>query len=141
MDNDPKEPAQDIDQQIKKHIDSAYQQIQTTINERLNKLKQARLMDGEPNLNNNQPTEEEQSNLTTPITICSSARTKDDIIPGNYPPTPTFNRRIVNLMTQDTASSADNSVNEILSSIPPQEIPMTPEEMQTLLQIDLDKFN
>ncbi|CAG8812609.1 24775_t:CDS:1, partial [Racocetra persica] len=33
------------------------------------------------------------------------------------------------------------SVNEILSSIPSREIPITPEEMQTLLQIDLDKFN
>ncbi|CAG8738667.1 18304_t:CDS:2, partial [Racocetra persica] len=94
--NDPKEPAQDIDQQIKKHID-----------------KQAGLIDGEPNLNNNQPTEEEQSNLTTPVTIYSSSGTKDDIIPGNYPPTPTFNRRIVNLMTQDTASSADNVLSII----------------------------
>ncbi|CAG8794381.1 23199_t:CDS:1, partial [Cetraspora pellucida] len=128
-----------IDQQIKKYIDSACQattavliekvkelinqqnenqkhwneQIQTTINERLNKLEQVGLMDGEPDLNNNQPTEEKQSNLTIPITICSSAETRNDIIQDNYPPTSTINRRIVNLTTQDTAFNADNVLSII----------------------------
>ncbi|CAG8765660.1 15903_t:CDS:1, partial [Cetraspora pellucida] len=89
------------------------EQIQTTINEHLNKLEQVGLMGGEPDLNNNQATEEKQSNLTIFITIYSFAGTRNDIIQDNYSPISTINRRIVNPTTQDTASNADNVLSII----------------------------
>ncbi|CAG8828653.1 13767_t:CDS:2, partial [Dentiscutata erythropus] len=46
--------------------------------------------------NSNHAAEEENNNHTTLITICSPPEAKDDILQGNYPPTPLLNNMIIN---------------------------------------------
>ncbi|CAG8728781.1 9176_t:CDS:1, partial [Dentiscutata erythropus] len=111
-----------MDPQIKEYIDSACQvtvstliekvkelisqqaenqrqwneRIQNTMNEWFNKLEQVGLMNDGSEPNSNHAAEEENNNHTTPITIYSPPEARDDILQGNYPPTPLLNNMIIN---------------------------------------------
>ncbi|CAG8556336.1 17374_t:CDS:2 [Dentiscutata erythropus] len=103
------EPTSSMDPQIKAYIDSACQatvttliekvkeiinqqteaqrswneQLQKTIDEWFSKLEQVGLTTNGVNFNNNMATEEEQTNQTTPATICSQSELRDDLPQDN----------------------------------------------------------